>query len=89
MTELPQWSFDPDRGGFIHRQFEFADFSQAFGFMVQMALDAEKRNHHPEWFNVYNRVDITLTTHDVGGLSMNDIVSAKLADRLHAASTAM
>jgi 4a-hydroxytetrahydrobiopterin dehydratase len=88
MSELPTWHFDPARGGQIRRKFEFADFTQAFGFMTQMALDAERRNHHPEWFNVYNRVEITLTTHDVGGLSINDIESAKLADRQHAALTA-
>jgi len=84
MAELPLWQLDP-HGGSIWRSFEFVDFSQAFGFMTQMALDAEKRNHHPEWFNVYNLVDITLTTHDVGGLSINDVMSAKLADKLHVA----
>lgn len=89
LSKLPKWRFDPDRGGLIHRTFEFLDFSQAFAFMTQMALDAEKRNHHPEWSNIYNRVEVTLTTHDAGGLSMNDIVSAKLADRLHAALTTL
>ena len=84
MKTLPNWTFKPERGGSISREFLFADFSQAFAFMTQMALDAERRNHHPEWFNVYNRVAITLTTHDVGGLSANDVMSAKLADRLHA-----
>jgi len=87
LAALPLWQFDPARGS-LRRVFEFVDFCQAFGFMTQMALDAEKRNHHPEWSNVYNRVDITLTTHDAGGVSMNDIASAKLADRLHAAAIA-
>ena len=84
LIALPKWKFCPERGGHICRSFEFADFAEAFGFMARMAMDAERRGHHPEWCNVYNRVDITLTTHDVGGLSMNDIVSAKLADQLHA-----
>ena len=58
----------------------FANFAEAFAFMTQVALIAEKRNHHPEWSNVYNRVAITLTTHDVKGLSMNDIELARLID---------
>lgn len=86
LAALPHWEFDAERGGCIRRRFVFADFAQAIGFMIQLALDAEKRNHHPEWSNVYNRVDITLTTHDVSGVSMNDIISAKLADRLYIAS---
>jgi 4a-hydroxytetrahydrobiopterin dehydratase len=81
---LPDWRYDAQRGGTISRQFTFADFAQAFGFMTQLALAAEKHNHHPEWFNVYNRVDITLTTHDVQGLSTNDLALAKVADRLYA-----
>ena len=60
----------------------FIDFAQAFGFMAQVAIHAEKRNHHPEWSNVYNRVHVTLTTHDVNGLSMNDIELAGLMDRI-------
>jgi 4a-hydroxytetrahydrobiopterin dehydratase len=62
----------------------FADFAQGFGFMAQLALVAEIANHHPEWSNVYNRVTITLTTHDVNGLSMNDIALAQSADRAYA-----
>jgi len=81
-TLLPAWQHDPDRGGLIQRQLRFADFSQAFGFMTQVALAAERLNHHPEWFNVYNRVDITLTTHDVNGLSARDLAMARLVDGL-------
>lgn len=72
----------------IKRELVFADFSQAFGFMTRLALAAEKVNHHPEWFNVYNRVDITLTTHDVTGISMRDIEMAHLAERLYKTITA-
>ena len=84
LAELPLWHFNDDRGGLITREFVFADFAQAFGFMAQLALVAEKANHHPEWLNVYNRVTITLTTHDVNGLSMNDIALAQSADRAYA-----
>lgn len=64
----------------IGKTFKFADFSQAWGFMNRVALAAEKLDHHPEWFNVYNRVDIVLSTHDAGGLSERDIALAKLID---------
>lgn len=84
LAELPCWRFDAERGGLITREFVFTDFVQAFGFMAQLALVAEKANHHPEWSNVYNRVAITLTTHDVNGLSMNDIELAQSADRAYA-----
>lgn len=67
----------------ITRRFKFADFAQAFGWMSQMALIAEKMDHHPEWSNVYNRVDVTLTTHDADGLSTRDIALArKMGDSL-------
>ena len=88
LSSLPDWEFHAQRGGCIRRRFQFPDFSAAFGFMTQMALDAEKRNHHPEWRNVYDRVDITLTTHEVNGVSTKDIASARLADRLYAATRA-
>lgn len=81
---LPQWRYDAARGGTITRSYRFSDFVQAFGFMAQLALEAEKRNHHPEWSNVYNRVEITLTTHDLGGLSTLDLELARTADALHA-----
>jgi 4a-hydroxytetrahydrobiopterin dehydratase len=79
-----QWQISEVRGGTIHCEFVLEDFVQAFGFMTQVAIVAEKRNHHPEWSNVYNRVSITLTTHDVGGLSTNDIELASEIDRLYA-----
>jgi 4a-hydroxytetrahydrobiopterin dehydratase len=81
LAASPLWRLSPDRGGMISREFVFGDFAQAFAFMTQVALMAEKRNHHPEWSNVYNRVTITLTTHDVNGLSMNDIELARLIDQ--------
>lgn len=77
------WQISKRRGGTIHREFVLENFVQAFGFMTQVAIVAEKHNHHPEWSNVYNRVAITLTTHDVGGLSNNDIELATEIDRLH------
>lgn len=86
LARAPQWQHSEERGGLISREFTFADFSQAFAFMTQIALAAERMNHHPEWFNVYNRVKISLTTHDVSGLSANDIEMATLADRLAAAA---
>ena len=85
LPSLSHWRFDAERGGLIAREFVFQDFAQAFGFMSQIALIAERRNHHPEWFNVYNRVQVTLTTHDVGGLSMKDIELARAMDRVAAA----
>lgn len=85
LATVPAWQLDPLRDA-IRRRFQFADFSAAFGFMTQLALYAEKHNHHPEWTNVYDKVDITLTTHDAGGLTRNDIVMAQHADRLFAQS---
>jgi len=79
---LPLWTYQPERGGLIRRDFQFDDFVQAFGFMAQLALVAERLNHHPEWSNVYNQVSITLTTHDVQGLSSRDIELARVADSL-------
>lgn len=64
----------------ISKTFKFRDFTEAFGWMAQVALAAEKHDHHPEWFNVYNRVDVTLTTHDAGGLSELDVTLAHLMD---------
>lgn len=80
-SELPGWCFGAERGGTITREFRFAGFAQAFGFMTQVALEAEKRNHHPEWFNVYDRVAITLTTHDAPGLSTSDVELARVIDQ--------
>ena len=80
-TALPAWQVLPARDA-IARSFSFADFSAAFGFMARVALLAEQHNHHPEWFNVWNRVDITLTTHDAGGLSSLDLALAAAIDRI-------
>ena len=79
LATLPNWRRDDVRGA-ISREFVLTDFAQAFAFMTQIAIQSEKRNHHPEWFNVYNRVTITLTTHDVSGLSQQDIDMAHYAD---------
>lgn len=79
LAGLPGWTHDAARDA-ISRTFRFADFNAAFGFMSRLALHAERADHHPEWFNVYNRVEITLTTHDAGGLSARDIAFAAFAD---------
>lgn len=76
LAELPEWSLRED-GLAIVRTFRFADFSEAWAFMNRVALYAEKADHHPEWFNVYNRVEVTLTTHDAGGLSARDAAMAR------------
>jgi 4a-hydroxytetrahydrobiopterin dehydratase len=78
---LPDWDHDEARDS-ITRSFSFADFSQAFAFMTRVALLAEKADHHPEWSNVYNRVEILLTTHDAGGLSSRDVDMAQAIDAL-------
>jgi 4a-hydroxytetrahydrobiopterin dehydratase len=74
VEDLPGWSGGDD---FITKVFQFKDFAQAFGFMSEIAVVAEAMNHHPQWYNVYNRVDVTLTTHDAGGLTEKDVVLAK------------
>ena len=81
LITLKSWTHDAKRDA-ITREFVFADFAQAFAFMTQIAIQAEKRNHHPEWFNVYNRVKITLTTHDAGGLSARDVRLARSIDAM-------
>ena len=81
LAQRPDWRFDADRGGLITREFVFADFTEAFSFMTQVAMLAKQQNHHPEWSNIYNRVTITLTTHDVKGLSSKDMVLARLIDQ--------
>lgn len=80
LTTLPAWEPVTGREA-ITRSFQFADFNHAFGFMSRVALEAERQCHHPEWFNVYNRVDITLSTHDAGGLSQKDIDLARFIDQ--------
>jgi 4a-hydroxytetrahydrobiopterin dehydratase len=81
LAALPGWTFDSARDA-ITRRFLFADFGEAFAFMTRVALIAEKSDHHPEWSNVWNRVDILLTTHDAGGLSTRDIQMATAIDTL-------
>jgi 4a-hydroxytetrahydrobiopterin dehydratase len=76
---VPQWTLNVARGA-ISREFLFAGFVEAFAFMTEVALTAEKRNHHPEWSNVYDKVSITLTTHDAGGLTQHDIDLAHYID---------
>ena len=78
---LPDWDYDDGRDA-ITRSFAFAGFSEAFAFMTRVALLAEKMDHHPEWSNVWNRVEILLTTHDAGGLSTRDIVMAEAIDAM-------
>lgn len=81
LAELPEWTVVAEPDG-ISRRFVFRDFVAAFGFMTRVAIVAEKADHHPEWSNVYNRVDIVLTTHDAGGLSQRDIDLAQAIDGL-------
>ena len=75
------WQHDDQRDA-ISKRYKFADFNAAFGFMTRVALVAEKMDHHPEWANVYNRVDVTLTTHDAGGLTELDVKLAQKMDML-------
>ena len=81
LAELAEWNLGED-GLSVVRDFKFADFSEAFGFMTRVALYAEKADHHPEWSNVYNRVHVALTTHDAGGLSQRDVKMARAIDAL-------
>jgi 4a-hydroxytetrahydrobiopterin dehydratase len=80
-TTLPAWELR-DGGKAIHCGFKFKDFSAAWGFMARVALAAEAMGHHPDWSNVWNKVDITLSTHDAGGLTQNDVELAKAIDAL-------
>ena len=79
LQQLPAWELQREK---LHRQFKFDNFVEAFGFMSKVALLAESMDHHPEWSNVYNRVDIQLTTHDAGGISTRDFALAEQIDRL-------
>jgi 4a-hydroxytetrahydrobiopterin dehydratase len=80
LAGLAGWSEAKGRDA-IEKSFKFADFNEAFGFMTRIALAAERMDHHPEWFNVYNKVDIVLSTHDAGGLSERDVKLARLIDK--------
>lgn len=79
LAELTDWAHDPKRDA-LTRTFKFSDFVEAFGFMTRVAILAEKADHHPEWHNVYNRVEVLLTTHDAKGLSQRDVDLARRID---------
>ena len=79
LTNLSGWVL---KDGKLHKDFEFKNFNEAFGFMTRAAMEIEKINHHPEWFNVYNKLSVDLTTHDVGGITQNDIHLAKILNSL-------
>jgi 4a-hydroxytetrahydrobiopterin dehydratase len=81
LAGLPGWSRVQGRSAIV-KKFQFADFSAAWGFMSRVALLAEQQNHHPEWFNVWNRVEITLSTHDAGGLSARDVKLAGAIEKV-------
>ncbi len=80
IAQLDGWSAAPDHKDAISKTFKFADFNEAFGFMTRVALKADKLDHHPEWFNVYNRVEVLLTTHDADGVTELDVEMAKFMD---------
>ena len=79
LTEFSEWSIENDK---LHREFIFANFVEAFGFMTKAAILAEKANHHPEWFNVYKKVVVDLTTHEAGGITERDFALAKQMERI-------
>ena len=81
LADHPEWKLARE-GKAIERTFQFSNFSEAWGFMSRVALIAEAQDHHPEWFNVYAKVEITLTTHDAGGLSIRDSKMVRAIDRL-------
>jgi 4a-hydroxytetrahydrobiopterin dehydratase len=80
LAQLSGWDV---KNGKLHREYRFADFPHAFGFMATAAVSIEKMNHHPEWFNVYNRVGVDLTTHDAGGITERDVRLARLLDAIY------
>jgi 4a-hydroxytetrahydrobiopterin dehydratase len=79
LKSLPGWSVVNEK---LHKEFQFDSFNQAFGFMTRAAMEIEKMNHHPEWFNVYNKITVDLTTHDAGGITKNDINLARILNSL-------
>jgi 4a-hydroxytetrahydrobiopterin dehydratase len=81
LSGLPQWRHDV-AAALISRSLKFKDFSEAFGFMTRVALAAQAADHHPDWSNSFNRVEITLSTHDAGGITGNDVALAKAIDKL-------
>ena len=81
LKELPGWSIQNEK---LHREYRFPDFAHAFGFMATAAIEIEKRNHHPEWLNVYNRVTVDLTTHESNGITQKDLDLARLLEQISA-----
>ena len=79
LKKLEGWAIKDNK---LHKEFQFNSFNQAFGFMTRSAMEIEKMNHHPEWFNVYNRITVDLTTHDAGGITNNDINLARILNSL-------
>ena len=79
LKKLTGWNVKNDK---LHKEFQFDNFNQAFGFMTRAAMEIEKMNHHPEWFNVYNRITVDLTTHDAGGITNNDVNLARILNSL-------
>ena len=79
MAELGSWTLENDK---LHREYRFRDFVQAFGFITQVALLVERADHHPEWFNVYNRVVVDLTTHEAGGITQKDLDLARQMEQI-------
>jgi 4a-hydroxytetrahydrobiopterin dehydratase len=79
LSQLQGWTAADGKDA-IEKTYKFADFNAAFGFMTRVAIEADKRDHHPEWFNVYNRVEVTLTTHDCDGVSERDVQLARFMD---------
>ena len=79
LKQLSEWRIKNDK---LHKEFKFDNFNQAFGFMTRAAMEIEKMNHHPEWFNVYNRITVELTTHDAGGITKNDVNLARILNSL-------
>ena len=79
LKDLPGWNIKEEK---LHREYKFADFAHAIGFMTTAAVLIEKRNHHPEWFNVYKNVEVTLSTHDAAGLTDLDVKLAEAMDKL-------
>jgi 4a-hydroxytetrahydrobiopterin dehydratase len=83
LAQLKGWQVVKDRDA-IQRKLQFADFNEAFGFMTRVAIKAQEMDHHPEWFNVYNKVEITLSTHEANGLTARDIELASFIDSITA-----
>ena len=79
LKKISEWSVKNDK---LYKEFKFDNFNQAFGFMTRAAMEIEKMNHHPEWFNVYNKITIELTTHDAGGITKNDVNLARILNSL-------